>query len=526
MTNVIAALLALVLPAPDLGPVLPPRTSPYIMQLNYRAQKLISESKFDEASKEMDGWPGTVIGYDATALPASFAKSLTQAAKIWQDAMDGKVKFVQSDKPLVQFGFVQDSKEGLAAPEWKDGKVHADIPLNWGAGIAMPKETMTWALAKTFGVALGLQPRSQRFTVMGFVMYQPDTAKFTTSIGVDAAERALALQVFSARETLAAAIAKKQTLIAAVPKLDIDKTYIDGGTTMQGNKVRFAFTLVNSGNVPVRIESEVNCHCVLLRPISTLEANSNFVLEPELDTLEFRGPLERHVMLYTNDPLNPVRDLTIHVLSLPEYRLLPDQLQVVWLNDEGETQYPLTFYPTPGNSVEAVNTQLSRPGVTATIVPWTGDVVDALFGKDPVKRTGSQVVLKFPADYKQGIDFLRVIVISNSKRNAYSEANLQTQKGIVAQPKTVFFGTMRVGQSDTRTVSLEHGFTPFNITSLSAVGPFAARFEKDGDSGRKYKITVFAKPEKSGYINGKIIVKTDSAKYPLIEIPVSLSAQR
>src|SRR5438477_5123853 len=134
MTNVIAAVLALFFSA-DLGPVLPPRTSPYIMQLNYRVQKLTSESKFDEAGKELGGWPGPVIGYDATALPASFAKSLAQAVKIWEDAMNGKVKFVPSDKPLVVFGFEQSSKMGLAAPEWKDGKVHADIPLSWGEGI-------------------------------------------------------------------------------------------------------------------------------------------------------------------------------------------------------------------------------------------------------------------------------------------------------------------------------------------------------------------------------------------------------
>ena len=526
MTNVIAAVLALAFPAVELGPVLPPRTSPYIMQLNYRVQKLISESKFDEASRELDGWPGRVIGYDASALPASFSKSLAQAVKIWEDAMDGKVKFVQSDKPLVTFGFEQSAKMGLAAPEWKDGKVRADIPLVWSEGTAMPQASMTWALAKAFGVALGLQPRSQRFTVMGFVMYQPEGAKFSTSIGVDASERALALEVFSARETLAQAIAKKQALNAAVPKLEVDKTYADGGNILQGTNGRFSFNLVNSGNVMLRMEWEVSCHCILVTPPASIPAGTNYTLEPQLETVDFRGPIDRHIMIYTNDPLNPVRDLTIHAFSMPEYRLLPDQLQVVWLKDEGETEFPLTFYPTPGNTVEAVNTQLSRTGVTANIVPWSGDVLDPLFSKDPVKRTGSQVVLKFPADYKQGIDFLRVIVISNSKLHAYSEVNLQTQKGIVAQPKTVFFGTMRVGQTDTRTVSLEHGFTPFNIASVSAVGPFAARFEKDGDSGRKYKITIFASPEKSGYINGKVIVKTDSAKYPSVEIPVSISAQR
>lgn len=508
----LAALL--VLQTPAIAPSLPPRCTQRLYDTSFAVQQALSDGRFQDAQAALDKWPTGSIGYDVEGQIPAGAEA--EAADLWKSASEGRVTFARSSQPLVLFK-VTESVAAASPPEWREGKLYAEIPASYVSAGQASGRLVAHAMAKAFGHALGLAPTLLRQHVMG-----PITLQGFGTVSINITERAQLKEIIDVRDTLAKATKDKRKLTPAHPEVKIERKDIDAGYVSQGKTIPLEFKLTNSGNVPARLQIETTCGCIILDKLESIAPGETAILRPQVDTRDLLGPIEKHISVLSNDPKHSEQTLTINLISLPEYRILPDTAPIFTLDDEGATTKELIVYSVSETPFEVISAQLARPDVIANIVPFEGDVIDPLFGEKAIKRKGARIVLRFAPEFPTGNEYVRIVVVTNAPKRPYQDVAILTQKGIVAQPKGASFGIMNIGQKDTRTITLEHISKPFEITGIETEGDsITARLEKDGDSGKKYKIIISAHAQKEGFITGKVTVKTTSKSNPVIVIPIS-----
>ncbi|MGI8923896.1 MAG: DUF1573 domain-containing protein [Fimbriimonadales bacterium] len=514
MSPVLALSLLLVVAGGDIGPTLPPRTSTHIHRVNVEVQRLLSQSKFAEAGTKLGEWPLSEIGYQVSD---AYADVIKEAASVWSLATDGRTRFVPSSEPFVRFIFAEMPADGDLFT-WRDGRLAATVPIFAEDLKPASRRSMAWNAAKAFGYALGLAPTTRRRHLMGPVVYRPDNPQ-DPKLVPDIAEISHLSHLLQAREALSRAIASRSKLTPAQPLIALDKKTLDGGTVTQGTKVEFSLTISNKGNAPALLDLESTCACMIALARPGIAPGESIDVKIVLDTADYMGALDKHLYVHTNDPAEPTRTLEMHVVSVPEYRVLPEGIQVVSLSEDAPTTHDIIVYATPGNPIRVLTAQAGKPNVETQVLPFNEPIVDPLFGPTPQKRLGYRVRVRFPTDYRAGLEWVRIIILTDSKKRPNADVTIETHKGIFAQPKTAYFGVVATGQSVTRTVIVEHATKPFNIDGVSAEGD-TIEATWSADSDRKYRITITGKPAKPGPISGMVTVNTDSDRYPTITIPV------
>lgn len=518
-------LLALtILIAQQLGPTLPPWTSEQIHAINQKVQAALSEGRFEEAEKALAEWPQGRIGYKfAPGAPPEAIALGEVAEKFWKEASNGELLFERSEDALVQLEFIEKAPEGDPDPVWENGKVRARIPLTFGTqGQRSSERSLLHGVLRAFGFAAGLAPSHYRGNVMGI----DDRLPFVTEPELQPKEREALTRILAARKQLALAVSQRVRIVPAVPKLVIEPLELDAGNVTTGMFSKYSVTIRNSGNAPVEFVPELTCRCLYLDAIRELAPGQSKTIEAGIDTNGIIGPVHKSILFHTNDPAGLHQELKLHVNSVPEYRVLPADVMRVTLNEVGPTSAHFILYATPGNPIQVKEAFASRPGVEVSIEPWIGEILDPLYDTQPVRRLGYKVIATFPANFPAGIDWVSLAIRTDSRSQPIYQATMQVQKGIVAQPKSFYFGGVDHDKESTRSVELSHGSQKFSILSATVEGgPFTVAFQNLDNEGKKYKITVTYKGGEPGALKGAVILKTDHKGGEEIVIPIGGTAK-
>ena len=112
---------------------------------------------------------------------------------------------------------------------------------------------------------------------------------------------------FSALTSFLAALAFSQ------PKLSLDKPEVDIGTIYGGVKKTGTITLKNIGNDTLRIISvQPGCGCTAIKqPKAFLLPGESDIVELEFNSAGYRGKVEKHLSINTNDPTSRYVDVKI-----------------------------------------------------------------------------------------------------------------------------------------------------------------------------------------------------------------------
>lgn len=519
------ALLVFALTAPSLGPLLPPRCTPELYALNLKVQRLIEDGRFDEAGQALDAWPyGTVHYTLGPGLPDHAEGVAQEAARIWSDATGGRLRFEPGPDPLIRIEFEERPTVLMLEPEWRQGVVFARIPVRrYGAEPIASRDSMIAGIARGFGMAAGLAPTRSRGSLMGIYLDEPELGK---SPAPTSTEREMIHRISEARETLERAIRDREPFTAAVPRLSLEPKSSDAGTVKSGQVPRYRFTLRNTGNAVLELQTQLTCRCIFLDRIEPIPPGESVVITPALDTLHLVGRLDKRIIFHSNDPRAPAQELLMRVTAVPEYRVVPDALERVALADEGETAIDFYMYATPGGLLRVHDAVPNAKHVTAEVSAWNGEIFDPLFDEKPVRRTGFRVRVTFSPQFKTGLNWVTVRVLTDSRLAPSHDVTFQAQKGIVAQPKSVYFGGVDAGDTAVRTVTVSHPSREFKILSAEADGgPFRATWEPSGAEGRAYLLRVEYLGGPPGRLSGKVVLKTDHPLYPTLTVRIGGAAR-
>ena len=103
------------------------------------------------------------------------------------------------------------------------------------------------------------------------------------------------------------------TNVWAAPKLFIEQPVFDFGEISQGQTVPHIFKFKNDGDDPLiidRVRSSCGCTAVLLSD-KTLAPGESGEIKANFDSTRFRGAVTKTITLYNNDPVQPVKKLSI-----------------------------------------------------------------------------------------------------------------------------------------------------------------------------------------------------------------------
>jgi hypothetical protein len=112
----------------------------------------------------------------------------------------------------------------------------------------------------------------------------------------------------------------------AGPRVEFVETQFDFGVLPQGSTVTHTFSLKNSGDSPLTIESvQTTCGCTAATPTNTLIAPGELAqIQVSFDSQGRLGDMLKHVRVQTNDPDQSLSLLTMAgTVALPEVAAQP-----------------------------------------------------------------------------------------------------------------------------------------------------------------------------------------------------------
>lgn len=508
----------------ELGPVLPPRCSPEINSINRQVQQYLEKGDFDKAQIALNKWPIGEIHFEVVGEMIPNAKeAINDAIKAWSEVTGGKVKFVTGKNPLIRFEFVSGTGIDSPLPQWKGGVLHAPILKTIGDDkVPTKRRAIAAVMARAFGVSIGLTPVNKRGSVMG-----PEEHIDGIPLVFSTGERQTILKLFEVREKLEKFVKEKTRITASIPKVRIDPMVSDVGTVNSGDKPRYPLQVFNEGSGTLLIETETTCRCLNLIPSFSVSEKSDVRIEPGLDTTGFMGPLDKVIYFHTNDPDNLTVKVHLRATAVPEFRVLPDNAFQVGLLEGKPTEVDIILYATPGNPIRVLDARTNRDNVKAVVNSFHGEVFDPVFDDAPKKRLGYKITLTFPPDFKEGMEYVRVLLITDSQKTPQFPVMVQVLKGIVVHPKSVFFSAVDVKGGASRVVTISHPTEPFKILSAKSNNP---QFEVQtapiqGKNNTSYAVTVKYLGGTEGELLGVVTIETDLEDYPVITIPINGTAK-
>ncbi len=106
---------------------------------------------------------------------------------------------------------------------------------------------------------------------------------------------------------------------APVPVVQVDPSGFDFGRAQPGKTLKKEFTLRNAGEAPLVLQGvSTSCGCTAAIPGATrLSPGQSTPLTVTLETRSYRGPLERRVIVRSNDPKTPLLEVKVKVTVEP-----------------------------------------------------------------------------------------------------------------------------------------------------------------------------------------------------------------
>jgi hypothetical protein len=105
---------------------------------------------------------------------------------------------------------------------------------------------------------------------------------------------------------------KKKELKKAA-HIQVDKSTVDLGIIKSGAIKSGSFTITNSGQSELKILRVVSdCTCTILEELpNSIDAGESVVVKVKFDSLFRTGSQKKGIRLYTNDPTQPIKVITI-----------------------------------------------------------------------------------------------------------------------------------------------------------------------------------------------------------------------
>lgn len=320
----------------------------------------------------------------------------------------------------------------------------------------------------------------------------------------------------------------------SAPRLTIVEPVKDYGTVSKGEKLHWAFKVKNTGTSDLQIiAARPACGCTVAEFDKVIKPGAIGMVNAQVDTTAFNGPIAKQVTLETNDPVTPTATLTIHAIVKPyveaypagfvRYNILQGdaETQSLTLYSEEEAPFEITKIEVPGEWVKATWAKIENPADRAQEVGKTGQ-----------NQYKVNITVGGP-DAKLGPLADKVKIITNS---THQPEYLVSLSGVIrppfrVEPTAMNFGEVAFNDSAaTRTIVVRSNDlkTPerFQVTKVESSLPAVAANVKPTANKGEYEVTLqVAKDAKAGDVEGNVKIYTNNDVNPIVTVPVKATVK-
>jgi Protein of unknown function (DUF1573) len=522
-----ALLLGLVKPAVA-GPAFPPLTSSDFQNQVAEVESLMNSGDFAAARKSAEFLPKRTfrIGIDLNRVPPesrkSFREAFTRALSEWgvepiYSSQNPNVKIVFDERLAVDpvlngpANLTTFSSRSSSAPQLV---VHLGLIRGPENRKATPADIFN-DVRHAIGLYLGLAPTTLPHYLM--CPSAPTDELRTVTLPESRSVRA----AFALTNYLKNNIDQHHSVgISRSSKLIYSPQAFEG-SGIQGDVMDLPISLTNSGPGTLTINAIGDCGCVVPESGEPVSPGKTGQLKLRLETKEFYGPLERNVILFSNDPNLPMSVIPIHMKLTPRYRFVPENGPTL-VTETGGKHFNVYFFTPNDRQFEVTNVQgLGLDGVVVTFAPWSGRLADPELGEGPIDRVGYKLDVFVPDSVPGGRKSLGLAVVTTNNRYPTVYTNVYVQKGIVALPGQLFLGATKSKPKEV-TIKISRPGHPFMIKSAQSDNEHiqVKSIELVGLGEYRLLVATDGKLE-VGEINSKITVQTDDKAQPEIVVGVT-----
>jgi len=194
----------------------------------------------------------------------------------------------------------------------------------------------------------------------------------------------------------------------AQPRLIIDKTKIDLGVIYNGATKKARVVLKNVGRDTLRILGvTTSCGCTTARqPKAFLRTGESDAVEVEFNSTGFRGKIEKHVTIMTNDPAAPSTFVTLLGDVIDELQPVNNSA-AIWLGSVPvgkQVEQTVSFKNVSGKVITVTGYKSSSPDIVVTFSNKTvlpADTIRMTVKVTPRKADYLSELLLFETDSKK-----------------------------------------------------------------------------------------------------------------------------
>lgn len=527
----LAVLCALAIGQLPIAPATPVGTNRSLQEAVLAVEERLERGDFDAATKALAAVPKPkmTIRWDASGIPANMRDSIAEArdaalAQWAQFFSEMKPNVVASGKADLVFKFVEslpDTEEGYpggaahvfsTSPD--EPRLEATVSLYRGR----PKQLSSQSdFHNEVMVAMAGYVGLERTPFPGAVAFRTDQpgasrAQFT------AFEMQTTKRIWELRAKLEELIAKKTKVEAARPRLQVEPLSLKLPDANQTEPVKFTIQVTNPGNAPLSFRFQPDCGCLAAHYSPVLEPGRTAVVTGFIDTVNFVGKLRHKFYVYSNDPEIPYREFPVAIDVEPLVRMVRPGPSVLQITDQGATTDVYLIVS------KAAKIELGEPrieGLVGTVEAsdWEGEL-EVLPGEPKRKVKAIRYRINLDRTPLPGRLQATLAVPTNHQILPLLRHNIFLQKGILAQPESVYLGEIPRARTAATFLVTRPGL-PFKVLSATTNSPFfTAKAEAIGD-GSEHRVSVeFDGKGDPGSIEVIVTIRTSDPKQPKIEVPI------
>ncbi|MBX3119800.1 MAG: DUF1573 domain-containing protein [Fimbriimonadaceae bacterium] len=525
----LSALLCLVGMIANPAPTLPAGTSAEFQQLYGSVIQATSERNFAEAKKLSALLPkeNIVIQWDDSKVPAhlrnEFAEARDRVFTQWRQFMPQFTMKIGT-KPDIKFTFepklapIAGSKEVPAAVHFfgyspEDPRLEVVIGLERGDP-PLPSEATDIHNEVAYGFALYLG-----------LARTPNFGSYTTRAEVPTAilvrphpgEMNLARMLVEIGDLVKASIAKSEELSWNPPKATIDKMMFDLGTIPQGQIREFSYQLTNIGHGLLMTSMIPDCGCVAQPKVEPIDAGQSRLIHLAVQTADFIGEQHKAILVYTNDPDNPTREIKVRFYVDPAYRFLVPDGEIINVDAKGGTREVFLTVP-EGSDIVPEDVRLDGLPAAVTTQAWSGELADPMLNEPKKQRKGYKFTVNIEPGTYVGRNSTTLVVSTKSKTLPVLRQQLSVQSGIVAMPETINLGQISRGPKRASFL-VNSAQKDFEILSIESNSPFLTFTHRPVRGKWEHRVTIqYDGKAPDVRIEATIKVKTNDPKTPVVTV--------
>jgi hypothetical protein len=300
-----------------------------------------------------------------------------------------------------------------------------------------------------------------------------------------------------------------------------ESTKKDLGKVPAGEGKDLEFRVKNTGGKPLKIQSVTGtCGCLVPKYPNSVKPGETAVIQVRFEpAAQWYGRVQKELTVRTDDPKQPEVKLDLQADIDPILNMDPPSPIQLPVHRGATASTEVKITPRAGLDVKLSDPKGAQPWVKAQLLPPApGDR----------KKSYRLKIQVGPCD--RSADMVGTVTLRTTSKilpmTSVVAVALQLD-GVVASPSEVLFSNLPSGQAGDRVTNFQvftRGTADFKILSAKCSLPDLEPKVEVGTAGRLYNISLLRKGSlKSGRATGKLEIRTNVQKYPVLTVPIDVT---